>query len=42
MVNLTAAQKQKLRECYKRGIVRELYAKSMITEEQYRRLIQGN
>ncbi|MDY3971220.1 MAG: hypothetical protein SOZ28_00690 [Clostridia bacterium] len=38
MVNLTGSQRQKLRESYKRGIVRELYAKSMLTQEQYRRL----
>ena len=42
MVNISASQKQKLRESYKQGIVRELYAKSMLTEEQYRRLMRRN
>ena len=39
MVQLTQSQKQKLKESYRRGIVRELYAQSLLTQEQYRRLM---
>lgn len=38
MLNITVSQKQKLKESYKRGIIRELYAKSIISDEQYKRL----
>ncbi len=38
MLNITVSQKQKLKESYKRGIICELYAKSIISDEQYKRL----
>ena len=39
MTQLTKSQKQQLKESYRRGIVRELYSKSLLTQEQYRRLM---
>lgn len=42
MVNITTAQKRQLFESYKNGIIRELYAKAIISEEQFRRLMQKN
>lgn len=40
MRQLSLTQKQKLKESYRRGIVRELYSKSLISESQFRRLMQ--
>lgn len=40
MIQLTVSQKQQLREVFRRGIVRELYAKSLLTYEQYRKLME--
>ena len=38
-MTLTKAQKQQLKDSYRRGIARELYSKSLLTQEQYRRLM---
>lgn len=38
-MTLTKSQSQQLKEAYRRGIVRELYSKSLLTLEQYRRLM---
>lgn len=40
MLNITTSQKRKLKESCRRGIVRELYEKSIISEGQYKRLMQ--
>ena len=39
MIQLTQTQKQQIKAVYRRGIVRELYAKSLLTREQYRALM---
>lgn len=39
MMTLTKSQSQQLKEAYRRGIVRELYAQSLLSKEQYRRLM---
>lgn len=39
MSNITTTQQQKLKESYKRGIVQELYAKELLTEQQYMKLV---
>lgn len=39
MTQLKPLQKQKLKESCRRGIVRELYKQSLLSDEQYRKLI---
>ena len=38
-MKLTRRQKRDIKAAYRRGIIRELYARSHITREEYRRLI---
>lgn len=38
-MELTRRQKRDIKAAYRRGIIKELYARSRITREEYRRLI---
>lgn len=38
-MTLTDSQREQIKKAYRRGIVKELYSKSLLTLEQYRRLM---
>lgn len=42
MIQVSTTQKRQLAESCKNGIIRELYVKEIISEEQFRRLMQKN
>lgn len=40
MTKITTIQRKQLKESYKRGIIQELYTKSLLTEQQYMQLMR--
>ncbi len=38
-MELTRRQRRDIRAAYRRGIIKELYARSRLTREEYRRLV---